>query len=105
MLSTLEDMTPGTDEYDKIFGRMMASLRAHNDDEEVKDLPLLEPRLGEDASKTAAAQFSLTKKFVPTRFVIPNLTLSLLGSNLPCAYVVLIRTLRIGPRSRPSPVS
>ncbi|KAJ7866444.1 hypothetical protein B0H14DRAFT_2347455 [Mycena olivaceomarginata] len=67
MLSTLEDMTPGTGEYDKIFERMMASLRAHNDDEEVKDLPLLEPRLGEDASKTAAAQFSLTKKFVPTR--------------------------------------
>jgi len=67
MLSTMESLTPGTGEYDKILERMMASLHHHNDDEEIKDLPLLEPHLGEDASKHAASQFSLTKKFVPTR--------------------------------------
>ncbi|KAJ7726940.1 hypothetical protein B0H16DRAFT_1331801 [Mycena metata] len=67
MLSKLESLTPGTDEYDKIIERMMVSLRHHNDDEEIKDLPLLEPQLGEDGSKHAASQFSLTKKFVPTR--------------------------------------
>jgi hypothetical protein len=69
MLSTMESLTPGTDEYDKILEQMMVSLH-HHDDEEIKDLPLLEPRLGEDANKEAALQFSLTKKFVPTRFVI-----------------------------------
>ncbi|KAJ6622836.1 hypothetical protein B0H10DRAFT_2013002 [Mycena sp. CBHHK59/15] len=67
MLSDLESLTPGTDEYDKIIERMMVSLHHHNDDEEIKDLPLLEPHLGEGASKDAAAQFSMTKKFVPTR--------------------------------------
>jgi hypothetical protein len=67
MLSKLETLTPGTSEYDKIMERMMTSLHHHNDDEEVKDLPMLEPHLGEDGSKYAASQFSLTKKFVPTR--------------------------------------
>ncbi|KAJ7356460.1 hypothetical protein DFH08DRAFT_688907, partial [Mycena albidolilacea] len=66
MLSTMESLTPGTDEYDKILERMMVSLH-HHDDEEIKDLPLVEPHLGEDANKEAALQFSLTKKFVPTR--------------------------------------
>ncbi|KAJ7481839.1 hypothetical protein FB451DRAFT_1556028 [Mycena latifolia] len=67
MLYKLESLTPGTSEYDTIIERMMASLHNHNDDEEIKDLPLLEPHLGEDGSKHAASQFSLTKKFVPTR--------------------------------------
>ncbi|KAJ7230855.1 hypothetical protein B0H12DRAFT_1223511 [Mycena haematopus] len=67
MLSTLESMTPGTSEYDKIIERMMVALHQHNDEEEIKDLPLLEPHLGEHASQKAASQFSLTKKFVPTR--------------------------------------
>jgi hypothetical protein len=69
MLSTMESLTPGTDEYDKILERMMVSLH-HHDDEEIKDFPLLEPHLGEDTNKEAALQLSLTKKFVPTRFVI-----------------------------------
>jgi len=67
MLSNLESLTPGTSEYDTIIEKMMFSLHHHNDDEEVKDLPQLEPHLGEEGSKHAAAQFSLTKKFVPTR--------------------------------------
>ncbi|KAJ6481901.1 hypothetical protein C8R45DRAFT_831624 [Mycena sanguinolenta] len=66
-LSKLESMTPGTDEYDKIIERMMVTLHQHNDDEEIKDLPLLEPHLGEQGSQHAASQFSLTKKFAPTR--------------------------------------
>ncbi|KAJ7628744.1 hypothetical protein FB45DRAFT_1059449 [Roridomyces roridus] len=67
MLTQLESLKPGTDEYDKILEQMMSSLREHNNDEEVKDLPSLEPQLGEEASKNAAGQFTLTKKFVPTR--------------------------------------
>ena len=46
---------------------MMASLHHHNDDEEIKDLPLLEPAIGTDASKEAALSFKKTKKLVPTR--------------------------------------
>lgn len=48
---------------------MMASLHHHNDDEEIKDLPLLEPAIGTDASKEAALSFKKTKKLVPTRRV------------------------------------
>lgn len=47
----------------------MAHLRPHNDSEENEDLPKLEPILGVERSKEAAATFSRTKKFVPTRFV------------------------------------
>ena len=44
----------------------MDHLHHHNDSEEMKDLPLLEPTLGEEASAHAARTFSRTKKFVPT---------------------------------------
>jgi hypothetical protein len=77
MLSTLESLTPGTEEYDKIIERMMVSLHHHNDDEEIKDLPLLEPHIGEQASKHAASQFSLTKKFMPTQSVFGKMACSL----------------------------
>ncbi|KAJ7050442.1 hypothetical protein C8F01DRAFT_1264117 [Mycena amicta] len=69
-LSKLESLTPGTTEYDEVIEPMMVGLRHHNDDEETKDLPLLEPKLDyrEDGiSKNAAADFARTKKFVPTR--------------------------------------
>jgi len=42
-------------------------LKHHNDDEERDDLPMLEPKLGEEASKEAAKKFSRTKMFSPTR--------------------------------------
>lgn len=45
----------------------MEHLREHNDSEELKDLPPLERALGAEASQKAAASFSRTKKFVPTR--------------------------------------
>ncbi|KAJ7603519.1 hypothetical protein DFH06DRAFT_987863 [Mycena polygramma] len=67
MLTKMESLTAGTDEFDQLLERMMASLHEHNNDEEVKDLPLLEPKIGDEASRNAASQFSLTKKFVPTR--------------------------------------
>ena len=47
--------------------KMMSVLRNHNDDEEIADLPLLEPAIGEAASKAAAQSFKRTKKVVPTR--------------------------------------
>lgn len=69
-LYKLESLKPGTEEYHSLIERMMATLHQHNDDEEVKDLPLLEPALGTDASKKAASSFRRTKKFVPTRYAL-----------------------------------
>ncbi|THH26773.1 hypothetical protein EUX98_g7413 [Antrodiella citrinella] len=66
-LYKLEQLQPGTEEYHALMTKMMATLHHHNDDEEIKDLPLLEPNIGEDASKQAAQSFKTTKKFVPTR--------------------------------------
>ncbi|KDQ57125.1 hypothetical protein JAAARDRAFT_131016 [Jaapia argillacea MUCL 33604] len=66
-LYELESLTPGTPEYDEKIKQVMDHLKPHNDDEEKKDLPLLEPCLGEEGSKEAAAAFKRTKKFVPTR--------------------------------------
>ncbi|TFK50125.1 hypothetical protein OE88DRAFT_1661677 [Heliocybe sulcata] len=63
----LESLTVGTEEYDKTMTKVIEHLRPHNDDEEQKDLPMLEPALGEEGSRTAAAEFKRTKKFVPTR--------------------------------------
>lgn len=47
----------------------MVSLHHHNDDEEIEDLPLLEPEIGQEGSKEAAQSFKRTKKFVPTRYI------------------------------------
>ncbi|KAI0795074.1 hypothetical protein C8Q75DRAFT_712265 [Abortiporus biennis] len=66
-LHKLEYLTPGSEQYDKLVTNMMSSLHHHNDDEEIKDLPLLESVIGEEASRQAAAGFKTTKKFVPTR--------------------------------------
>ncbi|EKM53317.1 uncharacterized protein PHACADRAFT_99430 [Phanerochaete carnosa HHB-10118-sp] len=66
-LYKLEGMQPGTEEYTSLLNRMMTSLHHHNDDEEIDDLPLLEPAIGEAASMEAAQDFKRTKKFVPTR--------------------------------------
>ncbi|KZT29871.1 hypothetical protein NEOLEDRAFT_1055295 [Neolentinus lepideus HHB14362 ss-1] len=63
----LESLTAGTEDYDKTMKKIMEHLRPHNDDEEQTDLPMLEPALGEEGSKAAAAEFKRTKKFVPTR--------------------------------------
>lgn len=53
------------------FG-FIGSKSEHNDSEEQKDLPELEPHLGADGSATAAQSFSQTKKFVPTRSVLDS---------------------------------
>ncbi|EPQ54242.1 hypothetical protein GLOTRDRAFT_116818 [Gloeophyllum trabeum ATCC 11539] len=66
-LYDLESLTAGTADYDKVITQVMDHLHPHNDDEELTDLPLLEPCLGEEGSKAAAADFKRTKKFVPTR--------------------------------------
>lgn len=65
----LDAMQPGTEEFTSLLNRMMQNLHHHNDDEEIDDLPLLEPAIGEAASKEAAQSFKQTKKFVPTRYV------------------------------------
>lgn len=66
-LSHLESLTPGTAEYDSTITSIMEHLHKHNDEEETKDLPLLEPKLGIEKSREEAKVFSRTKKFVPTR--------------------------------------
>jgi len=66
-LYMIEKFTPGTDEYNTILHEVMSHLHEHNDSEEVKDLPGLEPHLGKDGSKEAASSFSRTKMFAPTR--------------------------------------
>ena len=67
-LYKLEGLEPGSEEFTNLLNRMMQQLHHHNDDEEIDDLPLLEPAIGEVASKEAAMTFKKTKKFVPTRF-------------------------------------
>lgn len=63
-------MQAGTSEYDAILKPMMETLRAHNDSEEKKDLPLLIPKIGHEGSQEAAANFKRTKKFAPTQYVL-----------------------------------
>jgi hypothetical protein len=55
----------------------MKHLHEHNDNEERDDLPLLEPKLGEDGSSNAAKDFKKTKQFAPTRSALANLDLIL----------------------------
>ncbi|KAJ3794791.1 hypothetical protein GGU11DRAFT_817950 [Lentinula aff. detonsa] len=66
-LYQLESLTAGTNDYDALMTRVMAHLRQHNDSEETQDLPQLEPILGQEGSQQAAASFTRTKKFAPTR--------------------------------------
>ncbi|KAG6848331.1 hypothetical protein H0H93_001134 [Arthromyces matolae] len=65
-LYQLDSLTPGKDHAD-LLRSIMDHLHEHNDHEETKDLPLLEPALGKDASVSAAQSFTRTKHFVPTR--------------------------------------
>ena len=67
-LYNLESLQPGSVEYHELITAMMASLHNHNDEEEIKDLPLLEPVIGEEGSRQAALSFKKTKKLVPTRY-------------------------------------
>ncbi|KIP11290.1 hypothetical protein PHLGIDRAFT_64119 [Phlebiopsis gigantea 11061_1 CR5-6] len=66
-LYKLEGLDPGSEVFANLLNKMMQNLHHHNDDEEIDDLPLLEPAIGEAASKEAALAFKKTKKFVPTR--------------------------------------
>lgn len=76
LLSDLESLHAGTETYDVKIKAIMEHLRPHNDSEETEDLPKLEPKLGVDGSRKAAASFSRTKKFVPTRFEFRSISLS-----------------------------
>jgi len=67
MLYKLESLQPAQEDYGRTIELIMATLHPHNDDEEVKDLPMLEAVIGTDASKEAAVSFKKTKKLVPTR--------------------------------------
>ncbi|PVG01603.1 hypothetical protein CPB86DRAFT_727372, partial [Serendipita vermifera] len=74
LLYHLESLKADQQEYHDTMKQVMDHLKPHNDSEEVNDLPVLEPLLGAEGSKAAAASFSRTKKFVPTRAhpSIPN---------------------------------
>jgi len=66
-LYRLDELTPGTSEHASLLKDIMEHLKPHNDSEEQRDLPLLELALGLNNSEIAAASFTRTKKFVPTR--------------------------------------
>lgn len=66
-LYKIESLAPASPEYASLLSEIMAHLREHNDSEELNDLPPLEKAIGVEASQKAAASFSRTKKFVPTR--------------------------------------
>jgi hemerythrin superfamily protein len=67
LLSELEKLTPGTQDYDIKIQQVMENLRPHNESEEQQDLPQLESKIDQQGSQAAARSFQLTKKFVPTR--------------------------------------
>jgi len=66
-LYKLESLKAGTAEFHSTLKDVMDHLHKHNDSEEQEDLPKLEAVIGKEASKEAAASFSRTKKFAPTR--------------------------------------
>lgn len=86
-LYTLESLKAGSEDYHDLIASMMEGLHRHNDEEETKDLPLLEKAIGIDASKEAAASFKKTKKLVPTRCVC-YLCLSFMCADLQYAGTV-----------------
>ena len=57
----------GTKEFDEKMRETYEHLKHHNDDEERDDLPMLEPKIGGEGSKSAAKHFKRTKVFAPTR--------------------------------------
>ena len=59
----------GTAAFDGLMKACHDHLKEHNDNEERDDLPMLEPKIGNEGSLSAAKRFTLTKKFVPTRYV------------------------------------
>ena len=69
-LYTLDRTKIESPEYDPLLNEVMSHLRTHNNNEETKDLPLLEPVLGAENSEKEAKSFRVTKKFVPTRLVL-----------------------------------
>lgn len=71
-LYEIEKLSPGTEEYDQKLAVVMQHLKPHNESEEQNDLPLLESKIGAEASKKAAGEFSRTKMFVPTRYVFTH---------------------------------
>ena len=75
-LCRLKSLKPEEEDYSRTIELVMASLHPHNDDEEIKDIPLLEAAIGSDASREAAQSFKTTKKLVPTRYVPPFLLVS-----------------------------
>lgn len=67
LLYQLENFDAGTATYHDTLSKLMTNLKPHIEGEEANDLPALEPHLGADGSKKAAASFKRTKKLVPTR--------------------------------------
>ncbi|KAE9405681.1 hypothetical protein BT96DRAFT_915893 [Gymnopus androsaceus JB14] len=57
-LYKLESLTAGTNEFDTLINEVTRKFQ---------DLPQLEPKLGHEGSQQAAASFTRTKKFAPTR--------------------------------------
>jgi hypothetical protein len=67
MLYEIESYQVGTEDHSKVLRLIIDNLRKHNELEETHDLPLLEPKLGDQSSKIAKS-FNRHKGFAPTRY-------------------------------------
>ena len=107
LLYNLSNSTPGTAQYDEILQKVMAHLRPHNESEENEDLPMLESKLGEEYSASAAQSFKRTKKFVPTRCVLllffsdACLSMTARTGRIPRPPTVLLSRHSLGSSLRP----
>ncbi|KZS92036.1 hypothetical protein SISNIDRAFT_550774 [Sistotremastrum niveocremeum HHB9708] len=67
LLRHLADFHPSTAQYDQVLEELMKLLRAHNEEDETKNLPALEDNLTDEESLNAAKSFQRKRHFVPTR--------------------------------------
>ncbi|KZS88095.1 hypothetical protein SISNIDRAFT_273751 [Sistotremastrum niveocremeum HHB9708] len=67
LLRHLADFHPSTPQYDQVLEDLMKNLRAHNEEEEAKNLPALEAEMTSEQSLSAAKAFQRKRHFVPTR--------------------------------------
>ncbi|KAK0201780.1 hypothetical protein DFS33DRAFT_1375312 [Desarmillaria ectypa] len=66
MLNDLEHLEPGSQDHQTQLKEIVDHLHQHDDNEETKDLPLLEPVLGVKNSKKTAYSFQTIKNLVST---------------------------------------
>ena len=67
LLKEFQNMSATDPKYVSKLKEIWASLSKHMKEEETRDLPALEKKLGEEESQSLSTNFGRTKMFVPTR--------------------------------------